>query len=79
MLAPEESFFSLLQFAVVLCQIALRSSAPSSALFLQKNYFVCLRGQAQWTQHDVYANQPTVRRHRSKGWNRASRWQEAAS
>ena len=32
-----------------------------------------------WTQHNVYSNQPSVRRHRRKGGHRASRRQEAAS
>ena len=36
-------------------------------------------GQAgQWTQHNVYSNRPSVRRHRCKGGQRASRRQEAA-
>ena len=32
-----------------------------------------------WTQHNVYSNRPSVRRHLRKGWQRASRRQAAAS
>ena len=32
-----------------------------------------------WTQHNVFSNQPSVRRHRFKGGHRASRRQVAAS